>query len=595
MKGRRWVLVALGLLTLGATCDWLSAQSKRLYSDGPDAPAWRSGIVEQLFPIHGTEVVPIIECRGEGRFVFHLDPGVPRRLTYAIEHKSAASYEIFFQHGGERRRLIAEKLTRTRSHQIWVPREAGDLEFVTRGTLTWLDLRLVRPVFLWPVYCAIGLGLSWFLFRAPRRGFRRGAEWLLLTITVLLCLGFAEWVLRIRGTRPSSAIAAARSESGLVGEDSRLIDPQRYKIRLRPNLKAHYEWRIGDIARFNFIPREVSPQVRHSYLIQTDAEGFRNDRVREKFEIAALGDSFTDGATGPADESWPARLEHLTHRPVQNYGTSGFGPQQELYVLRDFVLRHRPRVVVLAFCAGNDLSDAEAFDLWEKNPARPIDERPGWRLTETSRRYESLYLWTAGRIIGEQVSQWLSSRSEPAAKASEGTRFDRGMFTVHQSNHIVRFAFFPPYLEKLARPRQEIEESPGWTLTQTALRLMQAECVRQGTKFVLMFIPEKTKVYWPLTERSLSSAELQSAVDFYCRYNQKPPRMEDVGANRLAQNALLHDFCGQEHIPMLDLTAPLQNAVEAGIETYFPDDTHWNAAGHDLAARELAQFITDLP
>ncbi len=208
--------------------------------------------------------------------------------------------------------------------------------------------------------------------------------------------------------------------------------------------------------------------------------------VRETIEIAALGDSFTDGATGPADESWPARLEQQTGRTVQNYGTSGFGPQQELYVLRDFVLRRRPQVVVLAFCAGNDLSDAEAFDLWENNPARPIEERPGWRLTETYRRYEMFYLWTAGRAIAQQMA--VRHRDAPK-KRSEETRFDHGMFTVHESGRLMRFAFFPPYLEKLARPRQEIERSRGWMLTETALREMHADCERQGAKFILMYHP----------------------------------------------------------------------------------------------------------
>jgi lysophospholipase L1-like esterase len=88
---------------------------------------------------------------------------------------------------------------------------------------------------------------------------------------------------------------------------------------------------------------------------------------------------------------------------------------------------------------------------------------------------------------------------------------------------------------------------------------------------------------------------LQGAIDFYARENQKPLRLEDIRANRLAQNALLRDFCAQEHIPMLDLTAPLQHAIESGRGMYFPDDTHWNAAGHDLAARELTEFMTGQP
>jgi lysophospholipase L1-like esterase len=94
-----------------------------------------------------------------------------------------------------------------------------------------------------------------------------------------------------------------------------------------------------------------------------------------------------------------------------------------------------------------------------------------------------------------------------------------------------------------------------------------------------------------LTERSFAPAALQEAVDFYCRYTHMPLPIETVRSNRLAQNALLQAFCAQEKIPILDLTPPLEREVEAGHEMYFPDDTHWNAAGHDLAARELAKFL----
>ncbi len=250
----------------------------RLYADDPDAPASRSGVVEQHFPIRGNEIVPTIESREGARFVFHLRGSLPRRLAYTVEQGSAASNKIFFRQGSELRLLVSEKVKRKASREIRVPRETGDLEFVTRGMIDWLDLRVVRTVFLWPGYLAIGLGLFCLLLRAPRPRFRRGAEWLLLAISLLLCLGIAEWVMRAWGARLVPGILAARSEFGLVGEDSRLLDPKRYKIRLRPNLNAHYEWQIGDIARLNFIPKDVIPGVRHRYLIRTDAEGFRNDR-----------------------------------------------------------------------------------------------------------------------------------------------------------------------------------------------------------------------------------------------------------------------------------------------------------------------------
>jgi SGNH hydrolase-like domain, acetyltransferase AlgX len=446
------------------------------------------------------------------------------------------------------------------------------------------------------LYLISAITLVALALRPPRARIRRGGEWLTLSVTTLLCLTIAESILRFRGPKLAAAIVATRTEFGLVGQDSRWIDPVRYKIRLRPNLNTYYEWRFGDIVRLNFIPKEVSPAVTHRYPIRIDAEGFRNDAVRGKIDVAALGDSFTDATTGLVDESWPIRLGKITGRTVQNYGTSGFGPQQELYALRDYALRRKPKWVVLAFCAGNDLSDAELFDLWEKNPSRPIEERAGWRLAESYRRYETFYIWSVARIAGESISRRpVQAKKLSAVPSSDAPRFDRGMFTVPLADHAVQFALFPPYLEKLGVLRTEIERSRGWVLTQAALREMKADCARNGTSLILMFVPDKAQVYWPLAERFFTTAELQGQIDFYCRYNHKPLRVEDVHSNRLAQNALLRDFCAQEGIPMLDLTASLQRKVEAGRELYFADDTHWNAAGHDIAARELAKFLTHQP
>jgi hypothetical protein len=153
----------------------------------------------------------------------------------------------------------------------------------------------------------------------------------------------------------------------------------------------------------------------------------------------------------------------------------------------------------------------------------------------------------------------------------------------------------PQYLQKLGIPRAEIERSRGWELTQAALRQMKADCDQGQSAFVLMFIPSKSEVYWPLTERSFAPARLQEAVDFYDRSNHVSLRVEDVHVNRLAQNAMVQAFCAQEKIPMLDLTPLLEREVEDGHEVYFPDDTHWNAHAHDLAARKLAEFLATQP
>jgi hypothetical protein len=66
-----------------------------------------------------------------------------------------------------------------------------------------------------------------------------------------------------------------------------------------------------------------------------------------------------------------------------------------------------------------------------------------------------------------------------------------------------------------------------------------------------------------------------------------------MSRNRLAQNELTRDFCENSGIPLLDLTPVFQENFEAGHNLYFPDDSHWNAAGHELAAAELAKFMRE--
>jgi hypothetical protein len=46
--------------------------------------------------------------------------------------------------------------------------------------------------------------------------------------------------------------------------------------------------------------------------------------------------------TMAGEASWPAQLEGVLGVPVQNYGTAGFGPQQELLVLKDIVAPPSP-------------------------------------------------------------------------------------------------------------------------------------------------------------------------------------------------------------------------------------------------------------
>ena len=58
----------------------------------------------------------------------------------------------------------------------------------------------------------------------------------------------------------------------------------------------------------------------------------------------------------------------------------------------DFVAIHRPRVVVLAFFAGNDIFDAEAFDDFQRSGGSLQRAAPGWRIKDVVSRADTWYV-----------------------------------------------------------------------------------------------------------------------------------------------------------------------------------------------------------
>ena len=592
---RRWLSSLLFVLSLCAAFDWFSAGTIRLYVDQDSNASRQQGTVWQHFGVRGNEVVPEIISRDEARFVFPVSLGAPHTFLFSAHPEGEAEYKIVFHQDGTSRQIAGKKISSAVSERISLPAGKGELEFIVHGRIAWFDPRLTRQLFLWPVYLGAFVALLLTLRnRAPAIP-RRTGNWLTLGMSTIFCLTLLEGALRLFALKLPAAIHTARHHLGLFAPDPRWVASSRYKQRHRPNLDTYCEWEFGDIVRMGFIPPELFGAEKHRYPFQTDAEGFRNPAVREKIDVAILGDSFADAMTSPIEQGWPARLEKIIGKRVQNYGTSGFGPQQELYALEDYAIHHRPRHVVLAFFAGNDLFDAERFSRWEKAGDKPGEETAGWRLAKTYRRYQTLYLATLAQVALRSVSP----PKQPALQTeggSVGPRFDRGRYEIPAGEGgMLRFAFMPPYLQKLGDSGEKLERSDGWQIARANFLRMKETCDRAGSQLTLLFVPSKAAVYWPLVEQSLGPEELQRAIDFACLYNHMPLRAAEIRANRLAQNELLRDFCAKTNIAFLDLTPALQENAAAGRAVYFADDAHWNAAGHEVAARELAMFLSSQP
>jgi acetyltransferase AlgX (SGNH hydrolase-like protein) len=199
------------------------------------------------------------------------------------------------------------------------------------------------------------------------------------------------------------------------------------------------------------------------------------------------------------------------------------------------------------------------------------------------------------------ASGWLAGPHRPfvvsaAAAASDAAiraaaPFDRGLFTITVHGRALQWAFMPPYLNTLNFSETELRERAGWRLTRQAILDMQRASRGADARFVVMFLPFKSQVYWPLLERSLAPSELQAALEFYLKDNGRPIDAGVLRRNRLAQNTMLRQLCESNGIPFLDTTSVLQQRVESGENVYFPDDSHLNETGLSLVADTLASFL----
>jgi hypothetical protein len=616
------LMIAALAVTALVVRNWAYVTTYRLYLAQRSGGAARSAAAER-FDIEGARVVPQILSRDDDVIAFKTAIGQPSTLRVGVRPAGQAAYEIRWRDGTTvellARGVVSTPVTVTHA----IPARPGFVELASQGSLTWVDPRIVRDLRAGPHLLAIVLLLAGSFALSRRRDppfetahaatdrvvwFRR----LALAGSIVISLVTLEVGLRALGDRVPSGIASERHDLGEVRKDPRWEDTPELGRRLRRRVDAVNEWRYGDIVRMGYVPEIVSEGLLHRFAFQTDDEGFRNARVRDPIDVAALGDSFTDAMTLPIEDAWPTQLERQTGMAVQNYGTAGFGPQQELLTLKTYAARHHPRVVVLAYFAGNDLFDAEAFDDFSRSGGTIRRAEQGWRIKDVVSRADTWFLVSAMRATGTWVSKLerAEARADAAASppsdksagfrpATEGTSnaaatgvaFDRGMFTAAVAGHAVRWAFMPPYLNTLTFSERDLAARRGWALTRQAITEMQGVSRGIGSTFVVVFLPFKSQVYLPWLAQAQPAGELSRALQFYLPDNPGTPDVTRMLANRLAQNRLMERFCKERGIPLIDTTDALTQRFIAGENVYFPDESHLNERGHAVVADAVAAYL----
>lgn len=306
----------------------------------------------------------------------------------------------------------------------------------------------------------------------------------------------------------------------------------------------------GNFAEVYCLPAEESRS--YPYELRYDHNGFRNASDVETASITVLGDSYTEAVNVPIEATLTSQLERISGLRVTNLGLSGYGPQQELIVLRRFALPLKPKVIVWAFYEGNDLQGMRSFEL-QTESLRAGRLRTGPTLRQ--------------RSFVKNVLEYLRRVSSPCRPRGDADRFF-GLFRLKDDTKVKMYFREQP----LAHDLRSSEPLPSLgQIIGEAYRLS----AQRGALFVFLFVPAKYRVYSRFVEIPGESELWSWQLDDF------------AGSLRALVTGI------SANIGFLDLTDSLMAAAAEGVLVYFEDDSHLSPEGHRVAAKTLWSYLQE--
>jgi PAS domain S-box-containing protein len=296
-------------------------------------------------------------------------------------------------------------------------------------------------------------------------------------------------------------------------------------------------------------PHEAEP-----FEVKYDKDGFRNEQDFSSAEIAVIGDSYIESQMMPSSMLATTRLSEITLKTVANLGQSGYGPQQELAVLKRYGLPLHPQFVVWVFYEGNDLLDAHVYP----ETASLLSSKLNAMDMAWDRSFSKNSLAWLMRLVRGCVPEQKTPAVPATVRDSEGR--EHRLYVKGRSNSV---SLTKQDLDALKRSMAAIED---------AYRAVDKE----GARFIVVFAPTAFRVYHDIAEFEKGGGRTT------------PPWVLDDLPDRLRK--MVYEI--SPHIDYLDLTPALKSAARNGSPVFLFDDTHWSSEGHQVVAEALAGALT---
>ena len=327
-------------------------------------------------------------------------------------------------------------------------------------------------------------------------------------------------------------------------------------LRFTDRVAEPYFYRAHPVLLYEPAPNTAGPRSGENTTpiwYANTAQGFRqssNTTAKDQSDVILfLGDSFTEAAQVEAQDTFvelTAATLNAAGKTVLavNAGVSGYGTDQQLITYLNKGRALKPKLVVLAFCTGNDVSDNSQvlaagdgmfFDLVDGQLQGPISKgKPPNPWKEFLNRHTRLLPW-----LIEKKRLWRHLQMQ--VNSLEGEIFASA---------------------------DKSDWQHAWAITERLLERLNQATQQDGAQLVITVLPVGYQIY------------------------DDPRHTHRADENLYLVEQRLQDIAARQQIPLLPLLDVFKAAARQQKESLFFDHIgHFTVAGHQLTARYLAPFI----
>lgn len=338
-----------------------------------------------------------------------------------------------------------------------------------------------------------------------------------------------------------------------------------------------------------------------------DKNGYRNSKLKSQYDVIALGDSHTFGASVPQETAWPNLLNASEPYSVYNMGLGGYGTVHS-YLQYEQAATLSPEIVLVAVYFGNDFYDNFSID-YPRNlfglGSDAVRARIDQLETEQSIATQVQTLFRMGEVAPSDNSDApsglrrfiahnsglygllraikdLATAPRPAPsilstdfdEAAHALTDEQKKFASPYSGAAWQTILTSPY-RLVVSDRNDARIEYGFQAAKAALSGLAEKARADETKFIIVLVPTKEFVFAEKVDRPQDHTGFEQLIDWETR-------------NR----AELIDFLAAENIPVIDPISALRASTK---QPYFENaDGHPNALGHEIIARVIDVEISKL-